>query len=310
MALTDNQKDLIRCIVDNDLRKAKTLAKLILEEDTSKKNEWFCKNMKDRLENQHNFIELPGNLQSILTMEDVSLNFKENRYLLTGSEEEIFNKIKQTNETNNKLTEMGIRYTNTTMLYGESGTGKTTFGRYVAYKLGLPFAYLNFSHCISSFLGETSKNIVKVFEYVSKQKCVFMIDEIDAIGIKRGKEDLGEMSRVVIGLMQAFDLLENGVIVIAATNRIDMIDKALLRRFNTVHEVKPLKPVQIEKLIYNFLKDINIEVNTYDLDVYCRLSNGKQSGIIQDLIYCLIDMINNNSSEYRLVISSFNKKEF
>ena len=193
--------------------------------------------------------------------------------------------------TNEKLSMMGIKYLNTTLLYGESGTGKTTFGKYVAYKLDLPFAYLNFSHCISSLLGETSKNIEKVFDYVSKQKCVFMIDEMDAIGIKRGKEDLGEMARVTIGLMQSLDLLQNDIVLIGATNRKDMIDEALLRRFSTHHEVKVLNKYETTFLIESFLQDLKIEYSKDNIQNYAS-NHCKQSEIINDIIKSLVKMLN------------------
>lgn len=199
-----------------------------------------------------------------------------------------------TNNTNKKLKQLGIRYLNTTLLYGETGTGKTTFGKYVAYKLGLPFAYLNFSQCITSLLGGTSKNIDKVFEYVSKQKCVLMLDEIDAIGIKRGKEDLGEMSRVVISLMQSFDLLDNEIIVIGATNRKDMIDEALIRRFSIIHEVKTLNPEEVQILITNYLKDVNIEFDEINIKEYSIYHN-KQSEIVKDIVKGIVKMLNDKT---------------
>ncbi|MBO6243311.1 MAG: AAA family ATPase, partial [Clostridia bacterium] len=202
--------------------------------------------------------------------------------------------ISMAKNTNEKLSEMGIRYLNSTLLYGESGTGKTTFGKYVAYKLGLPFAYLNFSQCISSYLGATSKNIEKVFDYVAKQKCVLMLDEVDAIGIKRGKEDLGEMSRIVIGLMQSFDLLENDIIVIGATNRKDMIDEALIRRFSIKHEVKVLNNNNAYRLITNFLDDLKIEYDDDDILDYVE-TNHKQSEIIKDVIKSIVEMLNKNT---------------
>lgn len=180
------------------------------------------------------------------------------------------------------------------MLYGETGTGKTTFGKYVAYKLGLPFAYLNFSQCITSLLGGTSKNIDKVFEYVSKQKCVLMLDEIDAIGIKRGKEDLGEMSRVVISLMQSFDLLDNEIIVIGATNRKDMIDEALIRRFSIIHEVKTLNPEEVQTLITNYMKDVNIEFDEINIKEYSIYHN-KQSEIVKDIVKGIVKMLNDKT---------------
>ncbi len=296
MGLNENVKNLIRSVVDNDLPKAKTYANIIVTNETSASNQYFCKTIKNKLETQHNFIELPYDIKGILKMEDVSTSFNEKRYFLTDREKKIFEQIEMSNNTNKKLTEMGIRYLNSTLLYGESGTGKTTFGKYVAYKLGLPFSYLNFSQCITSALGGTSKNIEKVFDYVAKQKCVLMLDEVDAIGIKRGKEDLGEMSRIVIGLMQSFDLLENDVIVIGATNRKDMIDEALIRRFSIIHEVKKKNNNNAYNLIINYLDDLKIGYDDDDILEYVE-THHKQSEILKDIVKNIIKMINNNSRE-------------
>lgn len=298
MGLNKNIKNLITSVVDNDLSKAKAYAIMIVSNETASSNQHFCKTIKAKLETQHNFIELPYDIKGILKMEDVSTSFNENRYYLTDREKKIFEQIEMANNTNKKLTEMGIRYLNSTLLYGESGTGKTTFGKYVAYKLGLPFAYLNFSQCISSYLGSTSKNIEKVFDYVAKQKCVLMLDEVDAIGIKRGKEDLGEMSRIVIGLMQSFDLLENDVIVIGATNRKDMIDEALIRRFSIIHEVKELSNNNVYNLIINYLDDLKIEYDDDDILEYIE-NHHKQSEIIKDITKSIVKMIN-NKNEFKL----------
>lgn len=294
MALNENVKNLIRSVVNNDLSKAKSYVKVILENENAASNKYFCDYMKKELETQPNFIELPYDIKGILKMEDVSTSFNENRYFITDREEKIFKQINMINNTNKKLKQLGIRYLNTTLLYGETGTGKTTFGKYVAYKLGLPFAYLNFSQCINSLLGETSKNINKVFEYVSKQKCVLMLDEIDAIGIKRGKGDLGEMARVVISLMQSFDLLENEVIVMGATNRKDMIDEALIRRFSIIHEVKKLNPAEVQTLIINYMNDINVKFDITNIIQYSS-NHSKQSEIVKDIVKGIVKMLNNET---------------
>ena len=296
MGLNENVKKLITSVVDNDLSKAKAYANIIVSNETSASNQYFVKTIKNKLETQHNFIELPYDIKGILRMEDISTSFNEKRYFLTDREKKIFEQIEMANNTNKKLTELGIRYLNSTLLYGESGTGKTTFGKYVAYKLGLPFAYLNFSQCITSALGGTSKNIEKVFDYVAKQKCVLMLDEVDAIGIKRGTEDLGEMSRIVIGLMQSFDLLENDVIVIGATNRKDMIEEALIRRFSIIHEVKELNTNNAYNLIINYLDDLRIKYDDDNILDYSE-THHKQSEIIKDLIKNIVKMINEKAEE-------------
>ena len=121
---------------------------------------------------------------------------------------------------------------------------------------------MNFSNVISSYLGSTQKNIQKVFDYIRDIDCVLMLDEVDAIGLRRGTEDVGEMSRVVIGLMQCLDNLPNNVTIIGATNRIDMIDTALLRRFTLKQEVKrPSNREERYKYVSTFLDDIQFNYN-------------------------------------------------
>ncbi len=105
---------------------------------------------------------------------------------------------------------------------------------------------------------------------------------------------MGEMSRIVIGLMQAFDLLENDIIVIGATNRKDMIDEALIRRFSIQHEVKILNNNEAYNLVDKFLKDLKIEYNYKDILHYVE-THHKQSEIIKDIIKSIVKMLNDNT---------------
>ena len=177
-------------------------------------------------------IELPGNLKDILVCEDVSLSSKENRYYVTERQEIIAKNIFRLAKVSGKLMELMIPYKNATLLYGPPGTGKTMFGKYIAYKMGLPFCYLNFSKVVDSYMGVTSRNIAQAFTYASTNPCVFMLDEVDTISCNRERTSSGadrEIGRVTVTLMQEFDKLANDVVVIAATNRPDVLDPALLR---------------------------------------------------------------------------------
>ena len=282
--MNDNIKGLLRAVADNDYQKAKSYAKVIIANDNSQANKGFCQSIMNKLSTASlNFMELPHDVREILLQEDVAVSFNESRYYLTEREQALAEEILKMYEVSEKLSEMGIPYSNTLLLHGESGTGKTLFGRYVSFRLGLPFVYMNFAGIISSHLGSTGKNLHKAFEYASKNKCVFMIDELDAIGSVRGNShnEVGEMQRVTIGLMQEMDYISNNTIILAATNRFDNIDDALKRRFKLKHEVKKLSADERESLLTTFLTDVNIHYESTDIQEYCKRDN-TQAQIIDD----------------------------
>lgn len=289
MGLTDNQRRLIQAISQNDIQSAKKCAIACVSEDTTAKNKYFCDKYKSILESAGaNMIELPHGLKDILYVEDVSNSFKEGRYYLSVREQEVYENIVRMKKVNERLMQMGIPYLNSTLLYGESGTGKTTFGRYIAYKTGLPFCYLNFSNLVDSYMGSTSKNISKAFSYAISNPCVFMLDEIDCISITRSSAGSssgtgGEMARITISLMQEFDKLANDVIVIGATNRKDRIDEALLRRFSLKHEVEPLSKGEKEEMIRKYLNDIKMQFSEKEI-VELAHREENQSMILNELI--------------------------
>lgn len=253
--MNEKERTLLHYVCNGDLKKAQQEAKLILESLTSKKDEKLKENLLKILDSKNNkFIELPYNIKDLLLAEDVS-NFNESKYLLREEEKKYVEKVLGIRKISEKLGEMGISYLPSLMLYGESGTGKTMLARYIAYKADLPFIYVKFSNMVSSYLGSTQSNIGKVFEFARTSPCVLCFDEIDAVGMSRGqKNDVGEMNRIVIALMQELDNLPNDVIFIGTTNRFDRLDDALIRRFTMKYEVKKLEKLEIYKLVKRFFK--------------------------------------------------------
>lgn len=260
MGMTNNQLHLVGALAENRIQDAKKYAIACCVEDTTRKNQMYVQRFKAMLENRgHELIELPTNIKGLIQMEDVS-GFREERYYLGKKESEIYKNIEETNAVSLRLLELGLPYLNSTLLYGPPGTGKTMFGRYTAYRLGLPFAYVNFSYLIDSYMGNTSKNLHRVFDYCKGIKCVLMLDEIDCIGLKRsegtGSSAGAELARTTITLMQELDNLTNEQVVIAATNRRDRLDPALLRRFSTEEEFAPFDETERMALACKFLEHI------------------------------------------------------
>lgn len=288
--MNDLDRRLIVAVCQNDLQSAKKIVKIILEQDKTQKNRMFVNRYLTMLNNSAmNLMELPNDLKNLLIMEDVSVSFNENRYYLSNRESKVVEKILKLNKASQRLAEIGVNYINSTILYGESGTGKTTLGRYIAYKIGIPFAYLNFSRVVDSYLGSTQKNISKVFDHVKQQKCVFMIDEIDAIGMRRrDSKEVGEMSRIVISLMQNLDTLTSDVVFLGATNRLDIIDEALLRRFTTKHEVKRLNQQERYEMASKFLTDVDFDYDDEWLIGICEKDN-TQAGLMNKLVEALVE---------------------
>ena len=127
--------------------------------------------------------------------------------------------------------------------------------RYMAHKAGKPFVYMRFSSIVDCHLGGTQSNIASIFEYARKTPCLLCLDEIDAIGMARGQvNDMGEMSRIVIALMQELDRMPNDAIVVGTTNRFDQIDSALARRFTIQHEVLPLNKEDAVQVAERFFR--------------------------------------------------------
>ncbi len=132
-----------------------------------------------------------------------------------------------------QLQAYGLPVNNKVLLYGSSGCGKTTTAKAIANGIHRPLIVLNLSNIINSRIGETSQNIKQVFDRAIRDKAVLFLDEFDQIGKARGEDenDVGEMRRLVNTMIQLIDYLPEQVMLICATNHIDIIDFALIRRF-------------------------------------------------------------------------------
>jgi ATP-dependent 26S proteasome regulatory subunit len=137
------------------------------------------------------------------------------------------------------LQEAGIPRRSRLLFHGPPGCGKTATALALASALGVPAYVVRFDSLIGSYLGQTAARMREVFQFAAQSKCVLLLDEIDVLGKRRGSErDVGELDRIVVGLMQELDLSPIKGLIIGASNLPGQLDDALWRRFDLRMEFK------------------------------------------------------------------------
>ena len=146
------------------------------------------------------------------------------------------------------------------LFQGAPGTGKTETVKHIARILERDLFIVDFSYVIDSKLGQTGKNIVKLFEeinnFANPKKTIILFDEIDALALDRtDSNDLREMGRATTAVLKGLDSLNEKILLIATTNLFDHFDKALIRRFDSIIDFNRYSRedlIDISEIILNF----------------------------------------------------------
>ena len=125
-----------------------------------------------------------------------------------------------------------LRARNRILLAGPPGNGKTTLAEALAFELMYPLVVIRYETLVGSYLGETSSRLKSVLDYARTQRCVLFFDEFETLGKERGDtHETGEIKRVVSSLLLQLDEMPDYVVVVAASNHPELLDKAVWRRF-------------------------------------------------------------------------------
>ena len=155
---------------------------------------------------------------------------------------EAYKQIKELVEEQHRfelLHSYNLRARNSVLLTGASGNGKTTLAEALAYELMYPLIIIRYETLIGSYLGETAGRLKSVIDYAKTQRCVLFLDEFETLGKERGDtNETGEIKRVVSQLLLQLDSLPDYVVVVAASNHPELLDRAVWRRFQVRMELR------------------------------------------------------------------------
>lgn len=235
----------------------------------------------------------------------------EDMVLSKGNEEQL-RKLLHQQRQRDRLRHHGLQPSKNLLLVGPPGSGKTLTATVIAGELKLPLFTIRLEALITRFLGETAAKMRLVFDRIADQRGVYLFDEFDALGSRRDRDhDVGEMRRVLNSFLQFIEE-SNGTdsVVIATTNHPQLLDAALLRRFDEVLEYTLPDKNDVEVLLKALLKPVSTKFRGYKKIAAQAegLSHGEITSAVSEVIK---DSILNDSgpiSTEALVASIENRK--
>lgn len=152
--------------------------------------------------------------------------------ILTLPAEQLTRQLIEEQRRADLLRAQGMQPRHRVLLSGPPGNGKTSIAEAIAEAVAVPLLTVRYDALVGAYLGETNARLAHLFEYVRATPCVLFFDEFDAVGKERGDvHETGEIKRVVSFLLMQLDQLPSYVIVVAATNHAELLDRAVWRRF-------------------------------------------------------------------------------
>ncbi|MEM4746896.1 MAG: ATP-binding protein [Archaeoglobaceae archaeon] len=233
--------------------------------------EWLMQTISE-LEKNEDIKEMLS-LVRIFSPEDINVDF--DSIVLSDEQIEEIRKIEVALRETEYLRKIGLTDIGKLLFIGPPGTGKTTTARALSKRFHLPLLEVRLSMVTSQYLGETSKNIEKIFELAKRMSpCILFIDEFDYVAKMRTSDEHAAIKRAVNTLLKSIDdinLVNDRVLLIAATNHPSILDPAVWRRFDKVLEFPEPEDRMRKRIFEIFLQKIDGE---FELDELVRETKG------------------------------------
>ena len=171
----------------------------------------------------------------LISLEEPRLSFQD--LVLPQSAITVFDSLVDEFRQRSALRAHGVSPRSSILLVGPPGSGKSASAEAMAGQLGLPIARVQLATIVSSYLGETARNLEQIFSFLDVGSWVLVFDEFDMLGRERSdRADHGELRRVVAAMLQVVDEHRGDSLFIATSNHPTLLDSAVWRRFDEIVE--------------------------------------------------------------------------
>jgi len=250
MARADLLISLIRSGSRGDQAAFRKTAEALISEEREKGHGILAERLLNSImENQPQVVPIATKLKSDLFHERIPQRKLETLFI----PQLVYNQVTELIEEQHRadlLHAHNLSARNRILLVGPPGNGKTSLAEAIATELMVPFIVIRYETLIGSYLGETAARLKQVIDYTKTQRCVLFLDEFDTIGKERGDtHETGEIKRVVSSLLLQLDDLPDYVVIIAASNHPELLDRAAWRRFQIRIELPLPSREQISQFV-------------------------------------------------------------
>ncbi|WP_394213770.1 AAA family ATPase [Psychrobacter piscatorii] len=276
MATAEQIKNLVRAHYQNDTGRFQSISLQIAANEARSGHHKLAKELKSIIDKgspiQKNFDKNGLNL-SVKDELDGSLQLKftsvrKNEIVFSPTVQVQLDRVITEHSNISSLREFGLTPRRKLLFHGLPGTGKTMSAAMLATELNIPFYAILLDGLMSKYMGETAAKLRSIFNFISSNTAVYLFDEFDSIGSSREQgNDIGEIKRVLNSFLVFFEEEQSDSIVIAATNNIDSLDKALFRRFDDIIEFGLPDQEEIRCVIKNKFTLFNFKLKDWS-EVY------------------------------------------
>ena len=247
MARSDHVKALLRSHQRGDEAGFQRAAKDLIDDERRKRHDLVAEQLEAILEEPgrtrrplqvSSLRPLPKTRDDLplISLEEPRLSFQD--LVLPEAVAEVFDSLVEEFRQRSALRAHGVAPRSSLLLVGPPGCGKSASAEAVAGQLGLPIAKVQLATVVSSYLGETARNLEQIFNFLEVGSWVLVFDEFDMLGRERSdRPDHGELRRVVAAMLQVVDDHRGDSLFIATSNHPALLDSAVWRRFDEIVEL-------------------------------------------------------------------------